>query len=119
MVVFIDKVALFCSEITHNDTLAKVLKPVFVLLMKIIKNCHKIIVCQASINDNVFNLLKFRDNKTKLFLINEYKNNKGINAHIYKDENNFYEKLKSNMDNNKYFLIACDSKANIDNYYHL
>ena len=119
MVVFIDEVSLFCNDITHNDTLSKILKLVFVLLMRIIKNCHKIIVCQASINDNVFKLLNFRDDANKLFVMNEYKNYKGINAHLYNDENNFYQKLQSNVTENKYFLIASDSKSNVDNYYNL
>ena len=55
MIIFIDEVSLFTQDLTHNDTLMKILKPVFVLLMRLIKLCHKVIVCQASINDNVFN----------------------------------------------------------------
>ena len=68
----------------------KILKPVYVLLMKLLKLAHKVVVCQASITDNVFNLLNFRRNDTMLFIKNEYKNYKGIDAHIIKDENNYY-----------------------------
>ena len=119
MIIFIDEVSLFTQDLTHNDTLMKILKPVFVLLMRLIKLCHKVIVCQASINDNVFNLLKDRPEDSKIYIKNEYKNYKGIDAHIIKDENIYYESLKQKIKNNEPFFIGGDSKAEIDKYYHL
>ena len=119
MVIFIDEISLFTQDLTHNDTLMKILKPVFILLMRLIKLCHKVIVCQASINDNVFNLLRDRPDTNKIYIKNEYKNYKGIDAHIIKDENMYYELLKQKIKNNEPFFIGGDSKAEIDKYYHL
>jgi len=118
-IIFIDEVSLFTQDITHNDTLAKILKPVYILLMKLLKLAHKVIVCQASITDNVFNLLNFRHNDTMLFIKNEYKNYKGIDAHIIKDENKYYSILQNKLINNEPFFMAGDSKAEIEKYYFL
>ena len=118
-ILLIDEISLFTQDITHNDTLSRILKPVYLLLMRLIKLAHKVIVCQASITDYVFNLLKFRKNETMLFIKNEYKNYEGIDAHIIKNENSYYELLKQKIKNNEPFFMASDSKGEIDKYYHL
>ena len=55
-----------------------------------------------------------------LFIKNEYKNYKGIDAHIIKDENNYYLLLQNKLKSNEPFFMAGDtSKAEIEKYYFL
>jgi len=58
-IIYIDEVASFV-ELTHNTTLDNNIKQIFTCLMKCIKHAHKVIVSDALINDNVFELLKNR-----------------------------------------------------------
>ena len=83
--------------------------------MRLIKLAHKVIVCQASITDNVFNLLKFRNNETMLFIKNEYKNYKGIDAHIIKNENSYYELLNKKLKIMSRFLWQVIVRAKLIN----
>ena len=58
----------------HNSLLDNIINLLNKLLLKIIKNAHKIIVSDALINDGVFESLKYRCDDEKIFIINEYKN---------------------------------------------
>ena len=51
-IVFIDEINSFI-QFTHNENI-KELKRVYNLLLRIIKNAHKVIVCDHIICDNVF-----------------------------------------------------------------
>ena len=42
-------------------------------LMKIINNCHKLILSESIISDNVFNLCSKRPDKSKIFIQNTFK----------------------------------------------
>ena len=55
-IVFIDEINSFIESLTHNETLDKNIKIIYQILIKIVKNCHKLIVCDALISDNVLNL---------------------------------------------------------------
>ena len=68
--MFIDEINSFI-QFTHNETI-KDLKRVYNLLLKIIKNAHKVIVCDNIICDNVFELLEVRGDDEHKFIINEY-----------------------------------------------
>jgi ribosome biogenesis GTPase A len=72
-VVYIDEIASFIECLTHNKTLDTNINLIYKLLVKIIKHSKKLIVSDALINDGIFELLKHRNDDTKLFLINEYK----------------------------------------------
>ena len=85
--------------------------------MRLIKNCYKLVVSDALISDNVFELLKFRDNKDKIFLINEFSKYKDIKAYDIKDETNFLSTINDRCLKDEYFLFGCDSKTIITQYY--
>ena len=55
-IVFIDEISSFLNNVTHNETLRGKLKVCYQVLMRIIKNCHKLIVSDAKITDNIFYL---------------------------------------------------------------
>jgi hypothetical protein len=93
-VVFIDEINSFL-QFTHNETI-KDLKRVYNLLLRIIKNAHKVIVCDNIICDNVFELLEVRGDVEQKFYINEYSKFEGVQARRCKNENNFLEIIKNN-----------------------
>jgi len=114
-IVYIDEITSFLNSLTNNDTLNSTLKGVYVVLMKIINNAHKVIVSDATINDNIFSFLNKRTNK--IFIENTYKKYDNITVYKMNDENEFLNKLKGHVKNDNYFLFGCDSKDIIDKYY--
>jgi len=96
-IVYIDEVNSFLECITHNQILDNNIKLIYHLLVKIIKNCKKIIVSDALISDAVFELLKYRDNDKKIFIINEYQKYKNIKAIRVKDEEKFLNKIMNKL----------------------
>lgn len=119
-VVFIDEINLFISELTHNSTLKDNLKHIFILLKRIVNNCHKIVVFQNEITDNVFEFLSNIKHEKKLFLKNTYIDSVKKIANEYKDENMFIEQVKKEITNNsKGFLFACDSRKVVVDIYQI
>ena len=72
-IIYIDEVASFIESLTDNETMTKTLKKIYLLLMKLIKNAYKVIVSDALINDAVLELLKYRTDEDKIFIVNSYK----------------------------------------------
>ena len=109
-ILFIDEIASFI-EFTHNDLLEKkgLMKETHNLLMKLIKNCKKVIVCDHMINDGVFTLLSNRKDDEKIFINNNYKKYKGVSATNLNDEYLFYDKILDHCKNKQPFLSAYDS----------
>jgi hypothetical protein len=89
-IVFIDEINSFLEHLTHNKTLHRGLKPIYALLIRIIKNAHKGIVADALISDNVFTFLETRSQE-HFYIKNDFKKYEGIKAHRSKDENDFKE----------------------------
>ena len=117
-VVYIDEIASFLESLTDNDTMNKTLKQINIILMKIIKNAKKVIVSDAIINDGVFEFLKYRDDKTKIFFLNEYKKYTNIPAIRVKDEALFLDMVKTKIMNNEPFLFPSDSCSTITKFYY-
>jgi hypothetical protein len=116
-IIYIDEINSFLESLTHNKTLDNYIKIIYEILIKLLKKAHKIIVTDATILNNVFDFLKFRDIDKTIFITNEYQKYKGINAIQVKDENLFIEKINNDIKNNKYFLFACDSCEIITKFY--
>lgn len=107
-ILYIDEINSMLKSITHNDTITKI-NSVYDTLMKLIKNCKKIIFSDATINQNVLNLLLYRQNNKRTILLNNtLKRYSGIKAIQYNNENEFYDTLSEHIKNKKYFLFGCD-----------
>lgn len=115
-VILIDEISLFLNDVTHNETLKKQLKPIFCELMRLIEGCGKLILMQNDISENVFNFIENRKAQTKLFYSNDFKTNSGKKCYFMKSENEFMKRLKQDVKDNKYFLIAFDSKTEEEYY---
>jgi hypothetical protein len=115
-IVYIDEITTFTKHLTHNKTLNSNLKLIYVTLMKIILNCKKLILTEAIINDNVFNVIEKRLGK-KILINNEYKKYDGIQAIQYNDENKYLSFIISEVQKKNYFLFGSDSCDVITKYY--
>lgn len=111
-IIYIDEISSLITSLTHNDNLNNKLRLVYLTLMKIINNCKKIIVSDATINDNVFEILKNRKDDKKIFIINSFKKYKGIEVVIYNDESKFINEMNEHIKNNNPFLCGSDSMSN-------
>jgi hypothetical protein len=89
--VFIDEINSFL-QLTHNKTLDTNIRQIFNLLMRIIKNAHKVIVSDNLITDSVFELLKCRGDYK--FIVNEYKKFQDVEAVRIRDQPLFLDMLK-------------------------
>jgi len=105
-VVYIDEVSSF-AEFTNNDTLDGVMKQTVRTLTKFLRLAKKVIVSDALINDNTFELLKCRS-KT-IMLTNEFKKYDGVNAIRLRSAQDFLDKLVEHCGADKPFLFGCDS----------
>ena len=117
-IVYIDETSMFSKDLTHNETLKGRLKSCYQILMRIIKNCHKLILTDARINDNAFNLSKTRLIEQTLYIRNNYKKYQNVPAIKLRDENMLLEQMLTNINETRYFLAASDSCTTITQYYH-
>ena len=108
-IIYIDEITSFLEGLTHNDLLNSNIKTIYELLIKLLKRALKIIVSDATIMDNVFEFLKFRNDNKKVFIVNEFNKYTKTKAIRLKDENLFLNKINEHIANNKYFLFGCDS----------
>lgn len=116
-IVYIDEITSFLFSLTHNDNLNSVLKMVYIVLMKIINNCHKVIVSDATITDSTFNFLSKRHQTKTVFINNSFRKYEGVKAYKINDENQFLNLLKKHAAEKKYYLFGCDSKTIVDKFY--
>ena len=117
-IVYIDEINTFTRHLTHNNLLNSTLKLIYTTLMKIINNCHKLILSESIISDNVFNLCSKRPDALKVYIINSFKKYQDIEATKHNDENFFLESVIKHVETNDYFLFGCDSKDIITKYYN-
>ena len=119
-IVYIDEITSFLKDLTHNETLRGTLKICYQTLMKIIKNCHKLIVSDAIISDNVYNFIKTRENKHNrtFFIKNTFQKYKDVNAIRIRDEEQFLKLLTEHVVNGEYFLFGCDSCTTVTDFYN-
>jgi hypothetical protein len=115
--IYIDEISSFLL-LTHNSTLDQNIKRIFTLLIKLIKNCKKLIVSDAFINDQCLELFNLRKGK-KLFIDNSYVNYLNINACKIKEKKLLINKLINKIKNNEYFVFASDSATICEEYFNL
>ena len=116
-IILIDEGTSFINAITHNNTICN-LKEIYYLLKKMINKCHKLVILDANITDNIFNLLENRNDTNRIFISNQYQKFDGIQANRVRDENKIINMMKVRAKENNYFLCASDSCKNITKLYH-
>lgn len=117
-IIYIDEFEHFSNNLTHNKNLDNNIRLINNLLMKLIKNCYKLIISDALINENVKNFLNIsKTSKKTIFIKNTYKKFKGVKAIRYHDENEFLNQVKKDIEENKYFLFGSDSCSKITQYF--
>ena len=118
-IVYIDEISSFLNDLTHNDTLKGKLKLCNNILMRIIKNCHKLILSDAKITDNVFNFVKTRSlEKNKItYIENNFLKYKDVPAVRIRDEQLYLDTLINHVETNDFFLCASDSCSKVTGFY--
>jgi hypothetical protein len=119
-IVFIDEITSFLN-ITHNSTLDKNIKVVYNMLISIIRHAHKVIVGDAIILDNVFEILKSRiktEDKKTLFITNNYNKFQGVPAVRVRNERLMLNKLIQQCKEGKPFLFGCDAASLATKWYN-
>jgi hypothetical protein len=118
-IIFIDEINDLIETLTHNDSLDPILNRTYNYLINIIKNCKKIILSDATINQNTINFLSSIDNTNKKITLinNTFKKFENIKAIQYKNKLEFIDKLRTHIKDKKYFLFACDIRGEISSIY--
>jgi hypothetical protein len=109
-VVYMDEINSLITYMIQSNTLKGKRMEIFSLLRYIIKNCYKVVGTDADISDLVFEFLKIRKDEGKIYIINKYKNYKGLKAYDIEKEERLYEIIKKDIIEGKYFLMCFDSK---------
>jgi hypothetical protein len=84
------------------------IKPVYLNLIELIKKCHKVIVSDANITDNIFNLLKYRSKDDMIFINNNVKKFDNVEAIRDIDEKKFFNRMIEDVKNKQTFLFGSD-----------
>lgn len=117
-IIYIDEFECFSNNLTHNKNLDNNIRLITNLLMKLIKNCYKLIISDALINENVKNFLNLSKSTRKtIFIKNTFKKFKNVKAVRYHDENDFLNQIKKDIEENNYFLFGSDSCSKITQYF--
>jgi len=117
-IVYIDEINSFINNYLYNGTLNKSLQKTNKILMNIIKNCKKLIVSDAHINNLTMNFLNKRKIINGLYIKNPFKKYEGIEAMKYNNEQSFINEINRKIKNDEYFLFGCDSKTIIETLYN-
>lgn len=117
-IIFIDEINSFINNYIFNNTLNKSLQKTNKILMNIIKNCKKLIVSDAHINNLTMEFLNKRNTINGLYIINKYKKYEGIDAIKFNNEQKFIDEINRKIKNNEYFLFGCDSRSIIERLYN-
>jgi hypothetical protein len=86
--------------------------------MKMVKNYHKLILSDAKITDNVFNLIRTRPSEKVLYIDNLFKKYQNAQAIRIRDENSFLNEMIEHVETSNYFLAASDSCTTITKLFH-
>ena len=117
-IVYIDEINDMIKSLTHNDGLDNLVNIIYTVLTNLIKNCKKIILSDATIDNNIKNLLMSRKTHNKSLLIkNTVQKFKDINANEYLDENLFFDRIRKSIREDEYFLFGCDGCKKITGIY--
>lgn len=118
-ILFIDEINDLIETLTHNNSLDTIINKTYNYLIKLVKNCKKIILSDATVNQNTINFLSTIDNTNKkITLINNvHEKFENINAIQYKNKLEFIEKLRTHIKDKKYFLFACDIRSEVSSIY--
>lgn len=108
-IVYIDEIDSFITSLVDNETI-KNIRMIYLLLMKIINTCNKLILSDATITNVIFKFCENRRDENKIYINNVYKSNKNTKAIQCNNENEFMNLMKEDIENKKYFL-ACSDKA--------
>ena len=114
-VVYIDEVNSLL-EFADNDLLDNKMKNVTTTLTRLMTYAQQVIVSDALIADNSFELLKHRTG-SRLFLTNTFQKFQDVPAVRVRDEREFLNKLTERCNRNEPFLFGSDSCSAVTKFF--
>jgi hypothetical protein len=117
-VVYIDEANSFIETLTHSPILTKDIKLVYDTLIRIIKNCKKLILSDHTIHDGIFHMFRSMKNKRTLYVKNKYQKFKGVKAKRIRNEKRFKQEIECALKSNIGFFAGFDSARTATQYYH-
>jgi hypothetical protein len=118
-IVYIDEIYSLCMSLTHNETLHNQ-RAIFNTLYRLINECHKLIVSDAHVHNNVIKLLESRlyaKGKRYVHYLNQYQKFDETTALRYNDENEFFNIIQSKVLKGDSFSFGADSKGIVEKWY--
>ena len=112
--IYLDEFNSLIEHLICSPTMSKTRSIIYTILLKMLKLCNRYIGTDADINDISLRFLQ-ANNLNFNFIKNNYKHNRGVEAHEIFSFNKFIKKVK---DNNKW-LICCDSKTQAEVIAHV
>ena len=109
-IIFLDEYNSLCQYLHCSETLNNTRYPIYKKFNNILKYSKQIICVDADINDISIEFYKNLNRKNNIFIKNEYKHNKGVEATEIKDIDELIKKLSKEPK----FLLCCDSKASVE-----
>ena len=108
-VVYLDEINSTIKYLLQSSTMDKKRISIYSGLTEILRNCKVLICSDADISDLVFKYISLiRKPNTTIFVDNEYKNYKDINASEYGDIKGIIKKLKARINRNEGFVCCFD-----------
>jgi hypothetical protein len=117
-IVVIDEVMGLISTLVCNELISDYIALIMNVLMRIIKNAHKVICSDNIITDNILNLLRNRDDNKKIYIENIYKKYNNIEAIEINDKNKFLNIMKDKIKNEEKFWLASNSASEATELYN-
>jgi hypothetical protein len=117
-VVYIDEVNSFLETISHSPILTKDIKLVYETLIRIIKNCKKLIVSDHTITDAVFHLFRCLKKKRLMYVKNNFLKFKGVKSQRIRNEDTFKQKIEDALKSNVGFFAGFDSARTASQYFY-
>lgn len=108
-VILLDEVNSLLKYLVRSDTMRTHRRTTYKLFLKLLKQAEKVIAVDADLSDLSLQFLK-QHRHDVLFIENTYQNAKGIIAYEHDEKAELYSLMRDDVENNRYFMMATDSK---------
>lgn len=116
-IVYIDEITDFLKSLTNSNTMTYTIREIFTLLLKIVRECKKLIVSDNEINQAGIDFINFKEADKKIMVVNRFKKFEGKEAIRLKNEIEFINSLRKKITNQTPFILASDSRTSVRQIY--
>lgn len=117
-IIYLDEFSSILEYLHMSTTLNKYRVPVYKRFIKILKSCKKVIMVDADIDDICLEWLSNGISNDRLYIKNEYQNNKDVEVEEVTQYDDIIELIKKDLFNGG-CCVACDSKNVAQDVYNI